>query len=152
MININFASKKGDFSKKEKRLKNQEKIRRALQKHKKHLVRFAISFPKTLEFKYKLKVIFLNNKIKKDYEGILGDPESQEAKKLEELIKDISRKPWGLQGDGNAEILKGKNSKKEWKDRKYAVFTRRLNHEDRLAYIYIGGGTLVIISCQGHYP
>jgi toxin YoeB len=61
--------------------------------------------------------------------------------KLQELIDDIKKCPWGLQGAGDSEVLKNDRS---------GQFSRRINLNDRLIYIPTKEG-IEILECQGHY-
>ena len=65
--------------------------------------------------------------------------DKQNLKKINELIKDISRNPFD--GIGKPEALKGNLS---------GFYSRRINHEHRLVYA-IKDDTIYIISCIGHY-
>ena len=65
--------------------------------------------------------------------------DKQNLKKINELIKDISRNPFD--GIGKPEALKGNLS---------GFYSRRINHEHRLVYS-VKDDTIYIISCKGHY-
>lgn len=65
--------------------------------------------------------------------------DKQNLKKINELIKDISRNPFD--GIGKPEALKGNLS---------GFYSRRINHEHRLVYT-VKDDTIYIISCKGHY-
>lgn len=60
-------------------------------------------------------------------------------KKINELIKDISRQPF--EGLGKPEALKHQLK---------GFWSRRINSEDRLIY-KIDGDNIIIISCKRHY-
>lgn len=70
---------------------------------------------------------------------ILANPRQAEFKKINELIKDISRNPFD--GIGKPEALKENLS---------GFYSRRINYEHRLVYA-IKDDTIYIISCKGHY-
>lgn len=65
--------------------------------------------------------------------------DKQNLKKINELIKDISRNPFD--GIGKPEALKGNLS---------GFYSRRINHEHRLVYA-VKDDTIYIISYKGHY-
>lgn len=60
-------------------------------------------------------------------------------KRINELIKDISRHPF--EGLGKPEALKHQLK---------GYWSRRINLEDRLIYV-IDGENIIIISCKRHY-
>jgi toxin YoeB len=60
-------------------------------------------------------------------------------KRINALIKDARRDPFD--GIGKPEALKHELS---------GLWSRRINHEDRLTY-YLKDEILVIVSCKGHY-
>ena len=62
--------------------------------------------------------------------------DKQNLKKINELIKDISRNPFD--GIGKPEALKGNLS---------GFYSRRINHEHRLVYA-VKDDTIYIISCN----
>ena len=65
--------------------------------------------------------------------------DKQNLKKINELIKDISRNPFD--GIGKPEALKGNLS---------GFYSRRINHEHRLVYA-VKDDMIYIISCKEHY-
>ena len=65
--------------------------------------------------------------------------DKQNLKKINELIKDISRNPFD--GIGKPEALKGNLS---------GFYSRRINHEHRLVYV-VKDDTIYIISCKWYY-
>ena len=60
-------------------------------------------------------------------------------KKINELIHDIDRNG-PLEGTGKPERL-----------RYCEVFSKRIDHVNRLVYVIDAHGNLVILSCRGHY-
>jgi toxin YoeB len=95
------------------------------------------SFSSTNEIK-PMKITFVDDKMREKFlvvrRGEMGD-------KLQELIDDIKKCPWGLQGAGDSEVLKNDRS---------GQFSRRINLNDRLIYIPTKEG-IEILECQGHY-
>lgn len=65
--------------------------------------------------------------------------DKRNLKKINELIKDISRNPFD--GIGKPEALKGNLS---------GFYSRRINHEHRLVYA-VKDDMIYIISCKEHY-
>jgi len=84
-----------------------------------------------------LKVHFLNETVEKDYQML--------PKKIEELMSYIEEKPYGIEGTGKPEILKGK-----FKGHKGCI-SRRIDDENRLVYKVTGTREILILACQGHY-
>ncbi len=65
------------------------------------------------------------------------------SKKVIEIFKELMAKPWGVDGIGRPEYLKG-NLK--------GYYSRRINEKDRLVYnVNTEKKTIHIFSCQGHY-
>lgn len=81
-----------------------------------------------------LNIQFVNNA----WEEYLSYEDKKIQRKINELIKSISRTPFT--GIGKPEPLK--NNKSKW--------SRRINECDRLVYEIIDS-TLVIYQCKGHY-
>ncbi len=65
--------------------------------------------------------------------------DKKNLKRINQLIKDISRDPFG--GIGKPEPMKGSLS---------GFWSRRIDKEHRLVYL-IDKGDILIISCRGHY-
>ena len=61
-------------------------------------------------------------------------------KKINSLLKSILREG-AMQGEGKPEKLKYRNDE----------YSRRINDANRLEYKYSDDGTLIILSCKGHY-
>lgn len=66
--------------------------------------------------------------------------DKQTQKKLNALLKDISRHPES--GIGQVEHLKGKNG---------TVYSRRINKKDRITYTIEPDGSARILQLIGHY-
>jgi toxin YoeB len=96
------------------------------------------SFSSTNETK-SFKITFVDEKMREKFLEVrksksMGD-------KLQELIDDIKKCAWGLQGTGDSEVLKNDRS---------GQFSRRINGKDRLIYKPTENG-IEILDCQGHY-
>ncbi len=63
-------------------------------------------------------------------------------KKASEIFEDLICQPWGTDGVGKPELLKGKLK---------GYYSRRLNHKDRILYLVEDHETIYILSCKGHY-
>ena len=61
-------------------------------------------------------------------------------KKINDLIKDIVRSPFT--GIGNPEPLKHNLS---------GLWSRRIDHENRIVYFFIDNGIVHIVACRSHY-
>jgi toxin YoeB len=85
-----------------------------------------------------MRITFIDEKMREKFLEVRG---SEMGDKLQELIDDIKKCPWGLQGTGFSEVLKNDRS---------GQFSRRINDEDRLIYIPTENG-IKILDCQGHY-
>ena len=84
-----------------------------------------------------MKVLFHENAFKDYIDWQTKD--KQTLKKINDLIKDISRHPF--EGLGKPEALRYQLK---------GYWSRRINHEDRLIYV-IEGDNIIIISCKSHY-
>ena len=84
-----------------------------------------------------MKVLFHENAFKDYIDWQTRD--KQTLKKINDLIKDISRHPF--EGLGKPEALRHQLN---------GYWSRRINHEDRLIYV-IEGDSIIIISCKSHY-
>ena len=83
-----------------------------------------------------LIIKFANNKVEEEFKKI------HTSKKISEIFEDILIKPWDTKGSGKPEMLRGNLS---------GLYSRRINHEDRLVYEVIDHNTINIHSCVGHY-
>ena len=61
-------------------------------------------------------------------------------KKINDLIKDIVRSPFT--GIGNPEPLKHNLN---------GLWSRRIDHENRIVYFFIDNGIVHIVACRSHY-
>lgn len=87
-----------------------------------------------------MKMLTFDPKAWKDYiEWSLHDIKT--FKKINDLIKDISRHPYSGSGLGKPEQLKHEFSK---------YWSRRINLNDRLVY-KINDDQILIAKCKGHY-
>ncbi|HUX78404.1 MAG TPA: Txe/YoeB family addiction module toxin [Alphaproteobacteria bacterium] len=84
------------------------------------------------------KIEFESAKAEGDFKSLLSGDYESTAKKL---LDDIFDKPWGTEGTGKPELLRG-NLK--------GYISRRITDEDRLVYRY-EDGKIYIRSCKGHY-
>lgn len=84
-----------------------------------------------------MKVLFHESAFKDYIDWQTRD--KQTLKKINDLIKDISRHPF--EGLGKPEALRHQLK---------GYWSRRINHEDRLIYV-IEGDNIIIISCKSHY-
>lgn len=82
------------------------------------------------------KIIFANNAFE---EYLSWNEDKQMQKKINSLIKEISRTPFS--GTGKPESLK-KDKLKRW--------SRRINDKDRLVYL-CDNDDIIIYQCRGHY-
>jgi len=81
--------------------------------------------------------VFQDNALEQydDWDG--KDPKTK--KRIKMLIKDVQRNGVA-QGIGKPELLKSRG-----------VWSRRIDEKNRLVYTQDENGTLVILSCKGHY-
>lgn len=84
-----------------------------------------------------MKVLFHESAFKDYIDWQTRDKKT--LKRINELIKDISRHPF--EGLGKPEALKHQLK---------GYWSRRINLEDRLIYV-IDGENIIIISCKSHY-
>ena len=84
-----------------------------------------------------LKVNFVNDLVQDEYQILPG--------KIKELMDCIEEKPYGTEGTGKPEVLKGK-----FKGHKGCI-SRRIDEENRLVYKVTGVREILILSCNGHY-
>ncbi len=124
-------------TKKEKHLKNLAKINQKIMASCGKIEDQSMPKPQTQK---PLEVSFINPEIEKDYHTT-----SLTSAKIIELMSDIEHKPYGTEGAGKPEVLKGKYNGHK------GCISRRLNHEDRLVYKVTGPRQILILSCKGHY-
>jgi Txe/YoeB family toxin of toxin-antitoxin system len=80
---------------------------------------------------------FIDDEIKNDFE--------QQPQKLQEFLTDMEEKPYGTDGAGKPEVLKG-----IFKGYKGCI-SRRIDQENRFVYKVMGPREVMILSCKGHY-
>ena len=111
--------------------KKQKRARKKLKKHLRHLKELLdnqpleVSSSKKEEIKWQIVPFAL---VQADFENFSSHEIT--GKQLAKLSEDILSRPWGLEGGGKPEILKGYS-----RQFGVTVFSRRLNHEDRLVYV-----------------
>lgn len=85
-----------------------------------------------------IEIVFESKEAEQQYENLMC---SEYHSKAKELLQDIFKKPWGTEGAGKPELLKG--PLKGW-------ISRRISDEHRLVYRF-EHGNIIIRSCKGHY-
>ena len=119
--------------------KQEEEVRR-----KKRFERFKETFfqmkatPLSLVNNHPLSFDFISDRVNQDFKKF-----RQNNRKFRELLNDILEKPWGTEGVGRPEKLRGDLE---------GYYSRRINGEDRLVYKYLPSQNKIIVrQCGQHY-
>jgi Txe/YoeB family toxin of toxin-antitoxin system len=91
-----------------------------------------------LESSHPLKINFIDSATESAFHSL-------NEKKMAEMLSYVQAKPFGTDGTGKPEVLKGIYMGYK------GCISRRIDHENRFIYKVTGPHEILVLSCQGHY-